>query len=344
MGRRPVIGPFPADVPVDVPVVLDRSTRVLEGGRVLLGGDPGRLVRLRDSAVLDRLSLAPGEWPPGERPPGERPPGERPPGERPPGERPPGERSLRLLARTLVDGGLAHPCPGPAPVRDLVVVVPVRDRTDELARCLQALGTTVPVVVVDDGSQDPGAVARVAAAHGARVVHQPGSGPAGARNRGVAATTQSLVAFVDSDVAVPRDWLEGLVGHFADPCTGAVAPRVRAAGVGRGLIARYAAARGPLDLGDTPARVRPGGRVPYVPSAALLVRRSALTDAGRGDAAPFDPALQYGEDVDLVWRLHDAGWAVHYDPRTVVGHAEPGRWVPWLRRRHAYGTSAAPLA
>ena len=317
--------PFPAGVPV----VLDRSTRVLDGGRVLLGGDPGRLVRLRDSAVVGRLSRAPRE---------------RSPGEELPGEGAPGERSLRLLARTLVDGGLAHPCPGRAPVRDLVVVVPVRDRTEELARCLQALGTTVPVVVVDDGSQDPGAVARVAEAHGARVVHQPGSGPAGARNTGVAATTESLVAFVDSDVAVPRDWLAGLVGHFADPCAGAVAPRVRATAGGRGLLARYAAARGPLDLGDRQAGVRPGGRVPYVPSAALVVRRSALTDVGRGAAAPFDPALRYGEDVDLVWRLHDAGWAVRYDPRTVVGHAEPARWIPWLRRRHAYGTSAAPLA
>ena len=45
--------------------------------------------------------------------------------------------------------------------------------------------------------------------------------------------------------------------------------------------------------------------VPYVPSAALIVRT---------ELARFDEALRYGEDVDLVWRLHDAGHRVIYDP------------------------------
>jgi hypothetical protein len=77
--------------------------------------------------------------------------------------------------------------------------------------------------------------------------------------------------------------------------------------------------------------VRPDGAVRYVPSAALVVRRAALPG--------FDEALRYGEDVDLVWRLHDAGWRVRYDPRVVVAHPP----VP-LGKRFAYGTSAAPLA
>jgi cellulose synthase/poly-beta-1,6-N-acetylglucosamine synthase-like glycosyltransferase len=85
--------------------------------------------------------------------------------------------------------------------------------------------------------------------------------------------------------------------------------------------------------------VRPGARVAYVPTAALLVRRAALHGP-----KPFDPGLRYGEDVDLVWRLHDAGWTVRYDPRTEVQHAEPETWRHWLRRRYAYGTSAGPLA
>ena len=187
-------------------------------------------------------------------------------------------------------------------------------------------------------------MARVAADHGARVVRQPdNTGPAGARNTGVAATGTALVAFLDSDCVVPEGWLTRLVGHFDDPAVGAVAPRVRARSGAGSLLARYAAARGPLDLGPHEARVRPGGRVPYVPTAALVVRRAALVAAsGTGEA--FDPDLRFGEDVDLVWRLHDAGWTVRYDPRSAVEHAEPDRWWTWLRRRHHYGTSAAPLA
>jgi hypothetical protein len=78
-------------------------------------------------------------------------------------------------------------------------------------------------------------------------------------------------------------------------------------------------------------------RVSYVPTAALVARRAAL---GEG----FDEALRFGEDVDLVWRLIEAGWRVRYEPAVRVGHAEPTARAELLARRFAYGTSAAPLA
>ena len=292
------------------PLYLDRDVRVLGGGRVVLGGDPGRLVRLRADGGQALRSLLAGE----------------------------SCAQLAALGRTLLQGGLAHPRPLPVVVGDVTVVVPVRDRVAELDRCLASLGRDVPVLVVDDASLNPGAVRAVATQHGAQLLRQDvNTGPGGARNAGVAATSSGLVAFVDSDCVVPPDWLAGLLGHFEDPAVAAVAPRVLSR-QGHTLLARYAAARGPLDLGPNEARVRPGTRVAYVPTAALVVRRSAL-----GERA-FDPQLRFGEDVDLVWRLHDAGWTVRYDPRTVVEHSEPERWVAWLRRRHHYGTSAAPLA
>ncbi|MBC7372951.1 MAG: mycofactocin biosynthesis glycosyltransferase MftF [Frankiales bacterium] len=291
-------------------LVLDRHVQVLAGGRVLLGGDPGRLVRLRADGGRALRSLLAGQSTP----------------------------QLDRLGRTLLEGGLAHPRPGRSDSTDVTVVVPVRDRAVELDRCLTALGRGAPVLVVDDASLDHDAVRAVATRHGARLLRQDGNtGPGGARNAGVAATTSAFVAFVDSDCVVPPGWLAGLLGHFENPTVAAVAPRVRSR-PGRTLLARYALARGPLDLGSHEARVRPGARVAYVPTAALVVRRSAL-----GDRA-FDPGLRFGEDVDLVWRLHDAGWTVRYDPRTVVEHSEPQQWGAWLRRRHHYGTSAGPLA
>ena len=81
----------------------------------------------------------------------------------------------------------------------------------------------------------------------------------------------------------------------------------------------------------------PGRPVPYVPTAALVVRRSAL---GVG----FVPTLRYGEDVDLVWRMGDAGWHARYVPSVTVDHGEPSTWLGLLSRRYRYGTSAAPLA
>jgi mycofactocin glycosyltransferase len=106
---------------------------------------------------------------------------------------------------------------------------------------------------------------------------------------------------------------------------------------------RYTTAACCLDLGGAEARVVPGTRVAYVPTAALLARRAALGQAA-GARGVFDPALRWGEDVDLVWRLHAAGWRIRYDPAARVAHHEPGTWRALLARRFRYGTSAAPLA
>ncbi|MBV9416463.1 MAG: hypothetical protein JO363_15885 [Solirubrobacterales bacterium] len=68
----------------------------------------------------------------------------------------------------------------------------------------------------------------------------------------------------------------------------------------------------------------------------MVARRSAL-------GAGFDEGLSLGEDVDLVWRLHDAGWQVRYEPEVTVAHEDRVRPVAWYRRRVAYNESVAPL-
>jgi mycofactocin system glycosyltransferase len=92
-------------------------------------------------------------------------------------------------------------------------------------------------------------------------------------------------------------------------------------------------------MGASAAPVRPRSRVPYVPTAALVVRRAALEEVGG-----FDPGLRFGEDVDLVWRLVAAGHRVRYDPAVTVAHAVRPTLRAWLRQRFDYGGSAAALA
>jgi cellulose synthase/poly-beta-1,6-N-acetylglucosamine synthase-like glycosyltransferase len=87
----------------------------------------------------------------------------------------------------------------------------------------------------------------------------------------------------------------------------------------------------------------PGAAVSYVPTAAILARREALLAVAR-DGPLFEESMRIGEDVDLIWRLHEAGWRIRYDPSVEVGHHEPATWAGLLARRYRYGTSAAPLA
>ncbi|MDA0161834.1 mycofactocin biosynthesis glycosyltransferase MftF [Solirubrobacter ginsenosidimutans] len=299
-------------------LVFDPSARRLENGRVLLGGQPAR--RLRFTPAGARMVDA---WRAGE---------------------PVGEGAgARRLAERLIDAGLAHPRParGVVSVRDVAVVIPARDRTDALAACLARVGACGELVVVDDGSTDPAAVAAVVTKrcqatlsdHAPRIVRREvGGGPAAARNAGVAATAAPFVAFLDSDTLPTAGWLEPLVAHFADPRVGAVAARVRVP-AGTSALAAYEAARSPLDLGPHPGIVGPGRRIGYVPAAALVVRRAALGER-----------MRFGEDVDLVWRLAAAGWIVRYEPAAVVEHPHRATLRAWLAQRAAYGSSAGPLA
>ncbi len=309
-------------MPAGFRVVLDAQTTVLQGGRVLIGGQPRRVLRLSSAGAAAFAELQAG---------------------------PVQTAAARALARRLCTVGAAHPRPPQeAYAGRAVVVIPVRDRAAELDRCLAALGYAHEVLVVDDGSRDADAVAKVAARHGATLVERTVSGgPAAARNSGLAslhlfdATTPcvEVVAFLDSDVVPPQGWPDSLLAHFADPVVGAVAPRVVPLATSQpGTVASYAAARSPLDLGAAEALVRPGTPVSYVPTAALVVRTQALA------GLKFDNSLPYGEDVDLVWRLVDAGWNVRYDPSVRVQHDEPDGWPALLRRRFRYGTSAGPLA
>jgi mycofactocin system glycosyltransferase len=297
-------------------VVLDESVRAVDS-RTWSGGSPNRLLRLTRAGQVTWGQL-----------------------------RRRGVTSVRAgtLARRLTDAGLAHPRPPRLPEAAwLTVVVPTYERPRELDRCLRALGRTYPVVVVDDASTAADAVAEVAARHGARLVHREiNGGPGPARDSGIAAVDTEFVALIDSDCVPDPDSIARLVAHFRDPLVGAVAPRVVPLDR-RSVIGRYAAVNGSLDLGPTEARVLPRGRVSYVPTAALLVRRRAIEDIRVGGAV-FDPQLRYGEDVDMVWRLHAAGWRVRYDPRVRIAHEEPTTWSGLLMRRFRYGTSAGPLA
>jgi mycofactocin system glycosyltransferase len=312
-----VIGPpsETLDFPAGSPLVADVGLEVLAAGRLLLGGSPTRLLRLGPRACTTTQRWLRGE----------------------PVSATPSERRL---ARRLVSAGMLHPAVDPSARSELAlvtVVIPVHDRPASLVRLLEALDG-VRCVVVDDGSLDARSIEHAARVGGARHLRLANNvGPAAARNAGLAVVGTPFVAFVDSDCVPAAGWLGPLLAHFDDPVVAAVAPRVVAA-QGRGWLARYEAARSPLDMGMRPGLVRPRTRVPYVPTAALVVRRAVFPNPC------FDESLRGGEDVDVVWRAVAAGWDVRYEPSSTVAHQADRGALEWAERRAFYGATAGPLA
>jgi GT2 family glycosyltransferase len=91
----------------------------------------------------------------------------------------------------------------------------------------------------------------------------------------------------------------GAVGHFTGAGRGDRAPRA---------LAQYRATD--VDSGEVDA----------VNGAFMLMRRSALDEVGLFDEGYW----MYMEDLDLCFRLREAGWITWYEPSVTVSHVKGG--------------------
>lgn len=301
-------------LPMGFRVKFADDTQHLAQGSILLGGTPLTLLRLSAGAaqvlqngVVEVTDLASARF------------------------------AERLLANNLgvpvLDGVPT------VEAADMTVIIPVRDRSDQLDRALAQL-SGARCLVVDDASLDPELVRQTAERHHAELLTLTTNlGPAGARNAGLRVTKTPYVAFVDCDVHVTRDDLLALTRHFADDSVALVGPRVESTAISERpqWFERYDVAISSLTLGHTPCNVRPGAAVAWLPGACLVGRTQAL---GSG----FDAAMRVGEDVDFVWRLIDRGLRVRYDPSIIVRHEARSTIRGWLGRKFFYGVGGASLA
>jgi mycofactocin system glycosyltransferase len=305
--------------PVPIEWLIAKGTSVIFDGRVefiddeyVSGGSPWRLLRLagRSREVADRWHYG-GTVEAGE------------------------ER----LARTLVVQGLLHPRFNEVLNRDDIdVIVPCYNASSALAALLAQL-KGFHVTVVDDGSTEEEKVAQLCHNFGATAIRlNENFGPAHARNVGASSTRRKLLWFIDVDILISdaTSVAQELASTFVDPMVAVVAPRVRGPNVDS-LRGRFEHRFGPLDMGEYSGLVVPGGATGYLPSASMMVRRDSF---GEG----FDETLRVGEDVDLVWRLHDAGWLIRYNAQVDVEHPARDSWKAWLLQRERYGASAGELA
>ena len=240
--------------------------------------------------------------------------------------------------------------------RPRVTVAVVSFNTRELlVRCLRSLSGEaerglVDVWVVDNASTDGSARAAIEHAPWATIIEAQTNLGFGAAVNLVAERTESeWVACANADVAPEPGALEALLETGADPRLGCVAPRLvlpdgtaepslhslptipftLALNLGVHRLSAAIADRmlipGLYDL-DRPRDA------PWAIGAFLLLRREAFDGVGRFDARQW----MYAEDLDLGWRLSEAGWITRYEPRARVLHASGAATGP------AFGADRVP--
>lgn len=236
-----------------------------------------------------------------------------------------------------------YPSDDPSTER-LSVVIPTRDRPDDLQRCLASFKeqSSAPheIIVVDNAPSDE-RTRGVALAAGVRYVREDRRGLDQARNTGVMAARGTIVAFCDDDVALHPDWCRQILAAFDDrqiqAATGLVLPLELATPAQRIFEFEWGFGRGFSRIDHDAAffrRTMARGCPVWTlgAGASMAFRRSVFERVGLFDERLDAGAAGCSGDSEFWYRILAAGGTCRYEPRIVSWHRHR-RSIDDLRRQ-----------
>jgi GT2 family glycosyltransferase len=240
--------------------------------------------------------------------------------------------ALEAVSRAFA--GVPFPPDAEWPRVSVVVCTYNGERT--IRDCLEGLARLVypdyEVIVVNDGSTDR--TARIADEYDVRLINTPNRGLSAARNAGLEAATGDIVAYTDDDAWPDPHWLYYLAHAFGKyGFAGVGGPNL--APPGDGFVAECIA-----DAPGGPAHVLLSDRVAeHIPGCNMAFRREVLQRVGG-----FDPVYRVaGDDVDVCWRVQQAGGTLGFHPAAVVWHHRRKSVRAYWRQQQGYGKAEALL-
>jgi GT2 family glycosyltransferase len=188
------------------------------------------------------------------------------------------------------------------------------------------------VVLVDDGSTDE--TASIAARYDVRVISTPNRGLAAARNTVLEQASGEIVAYLDADAYPDRAWLSHLAAAFGasnHAGMGGPSPRPEEQGIVGSAVARTPGGPVHVMLSDVEAE--------HIPGCNMAFRRSCLEGVGG-----FDEQFRIaGDDVDVCWRVRQAGGTLGFSPGAVAWHHRRSSARAFLKQQYHYGKAEALL-
>jgi GT2 family glycosyltransferase len=190
----------------------------------------------------------------------------------------------------------------------------------------QNAGRNVEILVVNDGSTDNTADI-VAHYSGVRVICQPNTGPAAARNRGAVEAQGTIILFTDDDCVPMPDWLDAMLEPFQD------SEVVGAKGVYRtrqkSLLARFVQ----IEYEDRYRLMAGLPCIDFIDTYSAAFRRDRFLEmTGYDTSFP----LACAEDVELSYRMSTRGWTMKFAPAAIVYHTHPDTLLLYLKKKYKF--------
>lgn len=218
------------------------------------------------------------------------------------------------------------------------IIVPGYNEDRVVVSCVQSIVAAnyenYELILVNDGSTDSTAdtMRELARTYPKTIfVDQPNSGKGAALNTGTAYSNGRFIMYVDSDGVFGKDTINEMLRPFENRKVGAVSGDDRPVNLDR-VLTKLLSLISHVGTGFIRRALSVIDCLPVVSGNIGMFRREALEKAG---ALRTDTL---GEDLELTWRMHRAGYTVKFAPRAVVYAESPstlrGLWrqrVRWAR-------------
>ncbi|RLA97256.1 MAG: hypothetical protein DRG83_16145 [Deltaproteobacteria bacterium] len=175
-----------------------------------------------------------------------------------------------------------------------------------------------------------------------RVIDNPQRKIAPGRNIAVKEAWGDVIAYTDADCVVDRKWLFNISKRFEeDPtlagCGGRMLPLPP-----HNELEKFAGKVFLKEIMQYDNRLRYCSRLSV--AGALITANSAYRRDVLLEVGGFDEWFgNYGEDIDLYWRLIKSGYKLLYDPDIVVYHRFPQTLGKFLKKHFGFGIASSKL-
>lgn len=220
--------------------------------------------------------------------------------------------------------------------KKISIIIPVRDRVDLLARCLDSLTkwtsyAPFEIVIVDNDSQTEEARVYLSGLKHRVLQYRGPFNFSAINNFAVEQTDSPWLLFLNNDTeAIETDWLTIMAEQVQRPEIGAVGPRllypddtVQHGGIvlGVGGIAEHAFRGFPAEAPGVCRQLQVTRNYSAVTGACLLTRREVFNKVRGFDEERLPVTFS---DVDLCLKIRRAGYLIVYTPFAKLYHHESG--------------------
>ncbi len=211
------------------------------------------------------------------------------------------------------------------------VMVPAYNAEKSIEECINSLlelnypKKDLEIIVVNNASTDRTQEILNRFNGELKVLNEEKRGPAAARNKGILNAGGDFIAFIDADCVADKNWLKHIVSPLKNMAIGVVGGKILSMQPCN-KIEKFCEKIHDHDKAINEAVP------PYAITMNWASRLSLINEVGL-----FNESFIRSQDVDLSWRIFQAGYKLFYEPKAVIYHRNINTFSGLIHKGYVHG-------